>query len=73
MAFRTTQIRFGTGVTISGDLGGLDLSAQTGWSTTEEIKMQAPPASSYSNGVRLCGLHDTPPNAPGKLEFILAP
>ena len=67
---KSSQVTFNAGVSIAGDLGGVNLSAHTGWSVNEQISLTAPGSSSYPNGVRLCGSANTPPNAPQKLEYV---
>jgi hypothetical protein len=62
---RTDQYTFAAGANLSGVVG-IDLSAQTGWSTNVQASMQAP----ATNAVRLCGLKDAPAGNPNKLQFI---
>jgi len=63
-----SQYNYGGGVGIQTDIG-IDLSVQTGWSTSDSLKMVAP----STTAVRLCGLSGPPANGPKKLQFIPLP
>lgn len=65
--YRQVQMKFTKGADLSSAIG-IDLSAQTGWSTSAELKMKQP-SSSPTGQFKLCGSHGPPAHDPKRLEI----